>query len=147
MSHSGVEGAPTVVLLVPTHRMAFSVFTAFVGRLIDGEHHIDFGRNIFEVVKFIYFLKLVGHTLCKEMVLLLYHHGTFLHIRIRGVIEEVGSRQTTIPVPVVLRICSRVDAYVTTARLDVALEGLFLLAVEHITRRIKEHHRLEISEL
>lgn len=88
--YSGVEGVFVVVFLVLIYWVVFFVFIVFVGWFINGEYYIDFGRDIFEVVKFIYFLKLVGYILCEEMVFLFYYYGIFLYIRIGGVIEEVG---------------------------------------------------------
>jgi len=58
-----------------------------------------------------------------------------------GVTGEVPTHQFAVPRPIVFGISGRVDAYIATTRLDVALKSVLLSSVEYVTSCTKKHHR------
>ena len=130
-----VPGSSSVILMVPGHRMESTVGAALVAALIDRQQYVDIIIQFLVVIPFI-FSPPVGRQEFRRWIRAVRHVEDRLLLGRMPV--EIATRQAAIPFPVIFRIGGGVDAHITPARLDIALEIGFLVSREQVAGRTEE---------
>src|SRR5688500_3249623 len=111
MSEGSIKSSSAIKIVVPGHRVIFTIAAPGITAFIDSNQHVQIGTNPFEVIEFIKTLPNFWEVSSRNMVCIHDIENCFLWSRVAF---KISAGQFSKPGPVVLGIRRRMKAYITT---------------------------------
>ena len=141
MAKSSVKCFTSIVFVVPDHGVVGSHFALFIAVLINLDQYVHILIEVLIIVELIFDFPLLREAKHRRVLFARHVSLAGLYVGVAGMAGKLPTCQLVVPGPAILRISSRVDAYVATSCLNIPLKSSLLSLVQYIAGGTQKQHQ------